>query len=179
MAALIAMLLPMKLSSGAVGEITSAKGQEILTIVNFTEMDKEGVDLVVFCQLALPVGANAAGVRNPGIKITTIGQQTFGMMCYYISHKLNQLDCTVIFPSVTLAAVKSLKAQELLEKNYKDHITVPGIDFKNWPKTMESIKQWIKGHRGINSRLLRYVTRKNTNLFPPVAAIDPEIGAAL
>ena len=123
------MLQRMKSSAEAVGEITSATGQGISTIVNFAEMDKEGVDLV-FRQLARPGGANAAGVRNPGIKISAIGHQTFGMMCYYISHKLNCVDRTVTFPSVTIVTVKSLKAQELLEKNHKDPITVPGINLR-------------------------------------------------
>ena len=76
----IAMLTRMKLSAEAAGEITSATGQAISTISDFAEMDKEGVDLVI-CQLARPGGANAAGVRNPGIKISAIGQQTFGLMC--------------------------------------------------------------------------------------------------
>ena len=75
--------------------------------------------------------------------------------------------------SVTLPAVKSLKAKELLEKNNKDPITVPGIDFKNWPKTMYSIEQWIKGHRGVDGSSLGYVTRTSINLFPEAAATDP------
>jgi hypothetical protein len=36
---------------------------------------------------------------NPGIKISAIGHQTFGLMCYYINHKANGIDCTVTFPS--------------------------------------------------------------------------------
>jgi hypothetical protein len=79
MAAVIAMLTRMKLSAEAAGEITSATGQAISAIPDFAEMDKEGVDLV-FRQLARPGGANAAGVRNPGIKISAIGQQPFGLM---------------------------------------------------------------------------------------------------
>ena len=133
MASVIAMLQRTNLSAEAAGEITSTTGQGISTIVDFAEMDKEGVD-VVFRQLARPGGANAAGVRSPGIKISAIGQQTFCMMCYYISHKSNCVDCTVPFLSVTLVAVKSLKAQELLKKNHKNPITVPGIGVKNWPK---------------------------------------------
>ena len=140
MAAVIAMLQRMKLSAEAAGEITSATGQAISTIANFAEMDKEGDDLV-FRQLARPGGANAAGVRSPGIKISAIGQQTFGLMCYYIKHKLSCVDWAVTFVSVTLSAVKSLKAQELLKMNHKDPITVFGIDFKNWPKTMDAIEQ--------------------------------------
>ena len=51
MAAVNAMLIRMKLSAEAAGEITCATGQAISTIPNFAEMDKEGVDLV-FHQLA-------------------------------------------------------------------------------------------------------------------------------
>ena len=85
MAAVNAMLTRMKLSAEAAAEITSATSQAISTIPNFAEMDKEGVDLV-FRQLMRPGGVNAAGVRNPGIKISAIGRQTFGLMCYYIKH---------------------------------------------------------------------------------------------
>ncbi len=85
MAAVLAMLSRMKLSAEAAAEITSVTGQTISTIPDFAEMDKEGVDLV-FRQLVRPGGADAQGVRNPGIKISAIGQQTFGLMCYYIKH---------------------------------------------------------------------------------------------
>ena len=97
-------------------------------------------------------------------------------MCYYIKHKLSWVDRAVTFVSVTLPEVKSLKAQKLLEENHKDPITVPGIDFKNWPKTMDSIKQWINGHRGIDGSLLGYVTRKGVNLFPEPPATDLSMG---
>ena len=126
MAAVITMLTCMKLSAEAAAENTSATGQGILTIVDFSEMNKEGVDLV-FCQLARPGGADAAGVRNSGIKISAIGQKTFGLICYYIKHKLSCVDWAVTFVSVTLPAVKSLRAQKLVDENHKDPTTVPGI----------------------------------------------------
>ena len=86
MAAVIAMLQRMTLSSEAGGEITSATGQGILTIVNFDEMDKEGVDLVI-CQLTRPGGADAAGVKNPGIKISAIGQQSADLWLNVLLHQ--------------------------------------------------------------------------------------------
>ena len=171
----VAMLVRMKLSNEAAVEITSAQGQGISTIVGFAEMDKDGVDLL-FRQLVRPGGLNAAGNRNPGIKISAIGQQTFGHMCYYTKHMLNRVNRTLTFPSITLAAVKKLKAQELLEKNHKDPVTVPTIDFKNWPKTMDAVDQYIKGHRGVDGSSLGYITRKTSKLFPPPAADDPTMG---
>ena len=84
----------------------------------------------------------------------------------------------ITFPSVTLAAVKQLKAQELLERTHKDPTIAPTIDFKNWARTMESTDQWIGGHRGVDGSSLRYVIRKPEHLFPPAAADDPPMGAA-
>jgi hypothetical protein len=139
------MVEHMKLPNEAAQEIVSATGQGILTIVRFTEMDKDGVDLM-FCQLVWPGGVDAAGNWNPGIKISALGYQTFGQMCYYMNHMLNRVSCTLTFPSITLTAVKTLKAQELLEKNHKDPVTVPTIDFKNWLKTMDAVDQYIKGY---------------------------------
>ncbi len=43
---------------------------------------------------------------------------------------------------------------------------------------MDAIKQWIKGHRGVDGSSLGYVTRKAVNLFPEAAATDPTMGDA-
>ncbi len=67
------MLVWMKLSNQAAVEVTLAHGQGILSLDNFSEMDKDGVELA-FCQLACPGGVDA------GIKISTDGQQRFGLM---------------------------------------------------------------------------------------------------
>ena len=54
------MLVRMNLSNQAETEVTGAQGQGILSLDNFSKMDKEGVELV-FCQLALPGGVDAGG----------------------------------------------------------------------------------------------------------------------
>jgi hypothetical protein len=131
----------------------------------------------VFRQLARPEGVDAAGNRNAGIKISAVSQVNFGLMCYYVKHKQDRVDRIITFPSVTLAAVKRLKAQQLLEHTHKDPIIAPTIDFKNWPKTMDVLDQWVKGHRGVDGSSLGYVYRKTANLFPPAAADDPPMGA--
>jgi hypothetical protein len=98
-------------------------------------------------------------------------------MCYYVKHMQDRVDRDITFPSVTLAAVKRLKAQQLLEQTHKDPTITPTIDFKNWPKTMDVLDQWVRGHRGVDGSSLGYVIRKSTNLFPPAAADDPPMGA--
>ena len=82
----VGMLVWMKLSNQAATEVTSAQGQGISSLDDFAEMDKVGVELVVR-QLARPGGVDAQGNRNPGIKISAVGQLNFGLMCYYVRHK--------------------------------------------------------------------------------------------
>ena len=43
---------------------------------------------------------------------------------------------------------------------------------------MDSIKQWIKGHHGVDGSLLGYVTRKSFNLFTEAAATYLAMGDA-
>ena len=82
----VGMIVWMELSNQAAAEVTSASGQGISSLENFSKMDKEGVELVFF-QLARPGGVDAAGNRNTGIKISAGGQLNFGLMCYYVKHK--------------------------------------------------------------------------------------------
>ena len=86
MPASVDMLVCMKLYNQAATEVTSDQGQGILSLDDFAEMDKEGVELV-FRQLTRPGGVDALGNQNPGIKILAIGQINFGLMCYYVRHK--------------------------------------------------------------------------------------------
>jgi len=125
----VEMFVRMKLSNQAAAQVTTGQWRGISSIDDFAEMDKDGVELV-FRQLARPGGVDAAGNRNPGIKVSAVAQLNFGLMCYYVKHKKQRVDRSVTFASVNLAAVKRLKAQEQLEKNHKDPTIVPTIDFK-------------------------------------------------
>ena len=55
---------------------TGHQWQRISSLDDFAEMDKEGAELA-FCQLPYPQGVDAAG---NGIKISTDGQQEFGLI---------------------------------------------------------------------------------------------------
>ena len=58
------MLVWMTLSTQASTEVTSAQEQGILSLDDFAEMDKDGVELV-FLQLTRPGGVDAGGNQNP------------------------------------------------------------------------------------------------------------------
>jgi hypothetical protein len=72
----VEMFVWMKLSNQAATQVTTDQWQRISSLDDFAEMDKEGAELA-FCQLPCPRGVDAAG---NGIKITTDGQQEFGLI---------------------------------------------------------------------------------------------------
>jgi hypothetical protein len=160
----------MKLPNQATTEahLSSAQGQGISSLDDFAEMDKEGAELV-FCQQTRP---------GDWCELTAVGQLNFGLVYFYVHHNYRG-GCLFNFESVTLADVKRLKDQEQLKRNHKDPTIVPTIDFEDWAKTMDSLEQWVRGHRGVyNNSSLGYVIRKPPDLFPPADADDPAMGAA-
>ena len=169
-----ACLQRMGFTLAAATELTSAGGQDLSTREEFGELDSDG-QARLWRILARPVGLNAAGVRDEGIKTSSKAQTNFGLMCYYLNHLTKRADRSTTWPAITLAVVKSMKPQMLQEATAKDPTVVPTIDFKNWPRTMESLENYIRGHMGVDKTPLTYATR--VNLFPPRAADDPPFGA--
>ncbi|KAL3809730.1 hypothetical protein ACHAXA_011325 [Cyclostephanos tholiformis] len=161
--------------TAAAAELTSAAGQDLSTLEEFAELDSKG-QKSLWHLLAWPVGLNTQGNRDPGIKASGKAQANFGLMCYYINHVMKRTDRPLTWPSVTLPQVKTMRPQIQQEDTAKDPAVVPTINAKNWPRTMELVENYIRGHLGVDKTPLSYVIR--ANLFPPPAADDPIFGTA-
>eukprot|EP00978_Attheya_sp_CCMP212_P049525 scaffold676481_cov47-Attheya_sp.AAC.1 len=46
--------------------------------------------------------------------------------------------------------VRNLRDLKQYEKDHVDPTTEPTIDIKDWSSTMEGIKEWLRGHLGVN-----------------------------
>ena len=79
-------------------------------------------------------------------------------------------------PAVTLESVFSLKSQTQLEEGHKDPLTLPIADFKDLPKTKETIEEYIWDFCGVEKTSLGYVICED--IFPPAAITDPVWGTA-
>jgi len=170
-----ACLQRMGFTLAAATELTSAGGQDLSTKEEYGELDSDGQSRL-WRLLARPVGLNPNGVRDEGIKTSSKAQTNFGLMCYYINHLTKRADRATTWTAITLPLVKSMKPQMLQESTAKDPTVVPTIDFKNWPRSMESLENYIRGHMGVDKTPLSYTIR--TELFPPRATDDPTFGAA-
>ena len=86
------------------------------------------------------------GTVGVGVKVLVVAQFNFKDMCYFPSHNLNLVDHKTTHMDVQLAIVKQMKFQPQQEKDHTN-LTVPlTLDTKNWPKTMELLEIYIKGH---------------------------------
>jgi hypothetical protein len=70
-----------------------------------------------------------------------------------------------------------MKPQMLQESTAKDPTVVPTINFKNWPRTMDLLKNYIQGHMGVDKTPFSYAIC--TKLFPTRAADDSIFGAVV
>ncbi len=145
------------------------------SIEDFAQMDKDGI-VLMFRSMNRPGGLNANGDRNPGLKVSAQAQINFADMCYFLEHQTNRVDRVATHAMVTLVAVRKLKTQRQQEDAHENPTVIPVVDFKNWPKAMESLAQYIRGHRGVLKGPLSYVTRRD--LFPMNAVTDPGYNTA-
>ena len=164
-----AMLKRIGLTDDAAREVVADTGQGLSTIEDFAQMDKD--DIQAMFKLMSRHGGAGAGI---GVKVSAVAQSNFKDMCYLLSHRLNRIDRTTIHTDVQLAIVKKMKFQRQQEQGHVNPTVPPKLDTKNWPKTMESLEIYIKGHRAGEKGPLSYVVRKE--LFPPAAAVDPGFG---
>jgi hypothetical protein len=65
-----ACLVCMGFTNAAAAELTSAAGQDLSTLEEYAELDSDG-QKGLWRLLARPVGLNAAGDRDPGIKTSS------------------------------------------------------------------------------------------------------------
>jgi hypothetical protein len=104
---------------------------------------------------------------NNGTVVTHSAESNAKLLCYFLRHQkrrsrpFNHL-------MMTLANVRLLRSLREQEKNHKEP-TAPEIDDKVWPRTMESIEEYLAECLGVTKIPLAYVIRDTVEPFndPP------------
>ena len=84
----------------------------------------------------------------------------------YLERTSRQADAS----NITLANVRSYRAHKQWELEHKD-VAAPTINMKDWPKTIQSLVEYLKGCLGVTKIPLAYVIRDEPGVFP-----DPQGG---
>ncbi|KAI2504041.1 hypothetical protein MHU86_10403 [Fragilaria crotonensis] len=118
-------------------------------------------------------GAGGPAVPNPGIQVNARAETNLKLLAFYLRHKL-RTSRTVAPAAVTLESIRSIRELRDFEATYKPSDDVPTINAKDWPKTMESILEYLRSYLGDKKIPLAYVVRKDEN----VPEMDPDGGYA-
>ena len=110
-------------------------------------------------------------VRKPGGTSNTSGtvvslraEANLKMAVYYLKY-LERTSRPADANNITLNTVRSLRTYKQWEMEHKD-VTAPTISMKDWPKTIQSLVEYLKGCLGVTKIPLAYVIRDEANVFP-------------
>ena len=115
-----------------------------------------------------PGGTIGNNVPNPGLNVSVRAQVNMKLLVYYTQHMLRRISRILNATNIQLADVQRLTYMKWEEENYTDPIESPKIDAKDWPKTLEAIREHLRNHRSEIGVPLSYVVRRTVNVLPSV-----------
>jgi hypothetical protein len=176
-AAVRTALVRIRFVEAAALALTEEQGLDSLDEIRILSDD----DIANLCKLLRRPGGvvqgvlNAAGnpVPNPGIQVSARAETNLKLATFFLRHKI-RTGRTVAPADVTLASIRALRELREYEETYKPSEDVPTINDRDWPKTMETILEYLRSYLGDKKIPLAYVVRESEDV--PVA--DPEGGYA-
>ena len=106
--------------------------------------------------------AQPAQIPNPGIAVSLRAENNLKLMYYYVRYKLRT--CTPITPdTITRVTVQALIDYRAWGDKHEDIHSLK-LNSKDWPRTIDGIKKWLRGCLGITKISLAYVIRESTNV---------------
>jgi ribosomal protein S13 len=120
------------------------------------------------------VSAGAPPVPNPGIPVNLRAENHMKLLAFFLRHQ-ERVSRVVHAPDITLESIRRYRDLRDYESTYKATTDdAPTINSKDWPKTMESLHEFLRSYLGNHKIPLAYVVRKNE----AVPEVDPPDGYA-
>ena len=150
-------------SSAAATLLTDEQGIDSLDeILNMKDANIENLCKV----LRRPGGQNNSGNPDPGVKVSVRAEENLKLAAFYCRHQERVSRPTTI-AFITLSNVRALTKQRNIEKQtVKDTMEPPTVNAKDWPRTMESIEEYLQQFRGTTGVPLSYVIRREIKPAP-------------
>ena len=114
-----------------------------------------------------------APIPAPGVQVNLRAEGHLKLLAFYLRH-MERVSRTVTPASITLDVIRTLRELREFELSYKvPDLDAPTINAKDWPKTMESIEEYLRSILGERKIPLAYVVRKNEGI---PGGTDPSAG---
>jgi hypothetical protein len=123
------------------------------------------------------VGGAAQGnpgplVSNPGQSVSIRAATNLKLAVFYLRHQV-RISRIVAPASVSLTVVRRLRSTKEYEENFKVTADQPIMNEKDWPRTMEAIREFFGSVLGETGVPLAYAVRENVEIPP---GTDPSEG---
>jgi hypothetical protein len=105
------------------------------------------------------------GGGEDGTTIAHTAESNVKLLCYYLRHQKRR-SLAPVHTNMMLVTIRRLRSLRDQEKDHKEP-KAPGIDAKDWPRTIEAIEEYLAECLGVTKIPLAYVIRES---IEPVAA---------
>jgi hypothetical protein len=117
------------------------------------------------------IGTTAATSRNNGIPLSIRAVANLKLCVYYLKH-MERVQRMPIANTINLVLVCSYRNQQHHEVGFKKTAEEPEINDKDWPRTLEKIRDYLASQYGVTGATLDYAVRPDIEVKPE--AEDPE-----
>jgi hypothetical protein len=118
-------------------------------------------------------GVTSVTSRSNGTPVSIRAVANLKLCVYYLKHK-ERFQRKSVANSINLVFVRSYRDQQRHEVSFKNTAEEPVINDKKWPRTLETIKEYLASQYGGTGATLDYVVRPDIEIQPE--AEDPAEG---
>jgi hypothetical protein len=109
----------------------------------------------------VPNPAGGVPIANPGVQVNQRAEGHLKLLAFYLCHQ-ERVSRKVNAPDLTLAVIRTVRELREFESIYKAPTgDPPSINAKDWPKTLESIEEYLRSILGERKIPLAYVVCKD------------------
>jgi hypothetical protein len=123
--------------------------------------------------LTTGMGVTAVTSRKNGIPVSIREVANLKLCVYYLKH-MERVQRQPFANAINLVLVRSYRDQQRHEVGFKKTAEEPEINDKDWPRTLEKIKEYLASQYGVTGATLDYVVRPDITVKPE--AEDPSEG---
>ena len=102
-------------------------------------------------------------IPNPGIPVSLRAENNLKLAAWFVRHRVRTSRATAP-ADITLNSGRSIKELRLTEENWEAPTDPLVINYKDWPKTMEGIVEYLRACPGTIKIPLAYVVRESQAL---------------
>jgi hypothetical protein len=115
-------------------------------------------------------GTSRVTARNNGIPVSIRAVANLKLCVYYLKH-IERVQHQTVPNAINLVLVSSYCDQQRNEVGFKKTAEEPEINDKDWPSTLDKIKEYLASQYGVTGATLDYVVRPEISVKPE--AEDP------